>query len=258
MSQGQGDHTTEKQYGLEKVLSQWLSIMDRIVAKYKITSPVLYADMNSGSGWNEEVNCIGSPLLFLSESEKHNFKKAIYFLEENARSVVELGERILETEPRDMTACQLIVGDHRESLPKIIDKYHGYGLIYHDPNGMPSFDLLRDLSKQPNFAKVDILLRISGTNYKRIRNGTKAVSNTISYPNLKDQLKSINKRQWIVRDIIDPDPFQWTFLFGTNWTEYKDWESQGFYKVESSKGAAILNRISYTLKELGDFGNGSL
>jgi hypothetical protein len=50
-----------------------------------------------------------------------------------------------------------------------------------------------------------------------------------------------------------PDPFQWTFLLGTNWTEYKAWEQEGFYKVNSSKGAAIMNRISYTLKELGEF-----
>lgn len=261
MNQGQSEHTEEKQYGLGKVLSQWLSIMDRIVPKWKITTPVLYVDMNAGAGWNEEVNCIGSPLLFLSESEKHDFKKEIYFLDSSANSVVELGERILEAEPRDMTSCHLIVGDHHESLPGIIDKHRGYGLIYHDPNGLPSFDLLREIYQRPNTGKLDILIRISGTNYKRIRNGTKAVSSTVRYPNLKDQLRSINKKQWIIRDIVDKDengnpradPFQWTFLLGTNWTEYKAWESQGFYKIESSKGAAILNRISYTVKELGDF-----
>jgi len=256
MSQGQSkDHTNEKQYGLGKVLGQWLSVMDSIVAKYKITSPVLYVDMNAGSGWNKEVNCIGSPLLFLSESEKHSFKKAIYFLEESANSVVELGEQILAVEPKDMTSCHLLVGDHCETLPAIAEKHRGYGLIYHDPNGLPSFDLLREIYQQPNMAKVDILIRISGTNYKRIRNGTKAVSSTIRYPNLKDQLKSINKKQWIIRDIIDPDPFQWTFLLGTNWIEYKDWNAQGFYKVESSRGAAILNRVAYTIPELGAFGH---
>jgi three-Cys-motif partner protein len=260
MNQGQSEHTEEKEYGLGKVLSQWLSVVDRIVAKYKITSPVLYVDMNAGAGWNEEVNCIGSPLLFLSESEKHDFKKEIYFLDSSANSVVELGERILEAEPRDMTSCHLIVGDHHESLPGIIDKHRGYGLIYHDPNGLPSFDLLREIYQRPNTGKLDILIRISGTNYKRIRNGVdslgkkKQISDLIGkYPNLKDQLKSINKKQWIVRDIIDPDPYQWTFLLGTNFVDFKAWESQGFYKIESSKGAAILNRISYTVKELGDF-----
>jgi hypothetical protein len=261
--QKQSKYTLEKQYGLGKILSQWLSVMDRIVPKWKITSPILYVDMNAGSGWNEEVNCIGSPLLFLSESEKHNFKKEIYFLEANANSVVELGEQILATEPKDMTSCHLLVGDHCESLPGIVAKHHGYGLIYHDPNGLPSFDLLKEICQRQNAAKVDILIRISGTNYKRIRNGTKAVSSTVRYPNLKDQLKSINKKQWIIRDIVDkdengnprPDPFQWTFLLGTNWTEYKAWESQGFYKIESSKGAAILNRVAYTIPELGAFGH---
>lgn len=254
MIQGQSkDHTYEKQYGLEKLLGQWLSIMDRIVMKHKITSPVLYVDMNAGSGWNQEVDCIGSPLLFLSESEKHSFSKDIYFIESNANSLISLGERIQECKPKDLLSCNLVNGNHSEILPDIAKQHHGYGLIYHDPNGLPSFDLMRNVFDQKNMSKVDILIRISGTNYKRIRNGTKAVSSHVRYPNLKDQLKSINKKQWIIRDIIDPDPYQWTFLLGTNWTEYKAWESQGFYKIESSKGAAILNRASYTTKELGDF-----
>jgi hypothetical protein len=263
--QGQSEHTEEKQYGLGKVLSQWLSIVDRIVAKYKITSPVLYVDMNAGSGWNKEVNCIGSPLLFLSESDKHTFKKEIYFIESNVNSLVELGESILACNPKDIDSCTLLNGNHSEILPNIIKRRAGLGLIYHDPNGLPSFDLLREIYNQPSAAKVDILIRISGTNYKRIRNGVdsfgkkRQISSLIGkYPNLKDQLKSINKKQWIVRDIIDPDPYQWTFLLGTNFVDFKAWESQGFYKIESSKGAAILNRISYTVKELGDYGNGSI
>lgn len=260
--QGQSEHTEEKQYGLSKILGQWLSIVDRITTKYKIDRPILYADMNAGSGWNEEVNCIGSPLLFLNEAKTHTFKRDVYFIESNTNALIELAERVYEVGELD---ANLINGNHNEVMPEIVKKHNGLGLIYHDPNGLPSFDLLRSLSQFRNFDKVDILIRISGTNYKRIRNGVDSFGKKRQileligkYPNLKDQLKSINKKQWIIRDIIDPDPYQWTFLLGTNWTEYKAWESQGFYKIDSSKGAAILNRVSHTIKELGEFGNGPI
>jgi hypothetical protein len=62
-AQGQGRHTSEKQYGLRKVLSQWLSIIDCIKSKASngyyssdmreiAKKDILYVDMNSGSGWN--------------------------------------------------------------------------------------------------------------------------------------------------------------------------------------------------------------
>jgi three-Cys-motif partner protein len=266
-AQGQGRHTSEKQYGLRKVLSQWLSIIDCIKSKagngyYSsdmreiAKKDILYVDMNSGSGWNEEVNCVGSPLLFLEEAAKHDFGKSVHFIEENPESVTSLSERL---RIGGFDNFGIWGGNHNDVLPDILQNAgKRYGLIYHDPNGLPSFDLLRDVSNSPNFRFVDVLIRISGTNYKRIRNGTKAVSSTIRYPNLKEQLKSINKKEWIIRDIMDdemPDPYQWTFLLGTNWTKYPDWERQKFYKISSSKGAAILNRVTYTIPELGAFGH---
>ncbi|GEM_PF-1876460 len=275
--QGQGKHTEEKQYGLSKVLGQWLSIINRIKTKAEngeysssmceiAQRDILYADINAGSGWNQEVNCIGSPLLYLEESKKYDFGQKIHFIEANADSLTKLGERVWEDYPEFVDLVELWNGNHSEILPGIIQKTgKRYGLIYHDPNGLPSFDLLRSISQYSDFRFVDILIRISGTNYKRIRNGLDAFGSKTGrpelvgkYPNLKIQLKSINKKQWIIRDIVDPDPSQWTFLLGINWTDYPSWESQGFYKIDSSKGAAILNRVSHTIKELGDFGNGKI
>ena len=277
--QGQSEHTAEKQYGLRKVLGQWLGIIHHIKinalnGKYKpdlcdiAKRDILYIDMNSGSGWNSEVNCIGSPLLFLEESRRFDIKREIYFIESNVNSIVSLGERIREQYPAEISmsslgSCDLLTGHHERILPEIIRRSgKRYGLVYHDPNGLPNFKLLSEISKHPDFWFVDILIRISGTNYKRIRNGLNGYGSKKNhpelvgkYPNLKDQLKTIKKRQWIIRDIVDPDPSQWTFLFGTNWTEYKAWEKEGFYKIDSSKGAAILNRVSYTIKELGEFGH---
>ena len=199
--------TPEKQYGLRKVLSQWLSIIDCIKFKARegyyssdmreiAKKDILYVDMNAGSGWNGGVNCIGSPMLFLEEATKHDFEKDVHFIEENPESVASLSERL---RVGGFDNFYIWNGNHNDVLPTILQKTEKrYGLVYHDPNGLPSFDLLRDASKNPNFRFVDVLIRISGTNYKRIRNGTKKVSSTIRYPNLKDQLKSINKKEWII------------------------------------------------------------
>ena len=101
-----------------------------------------------------------------------------------------------------------------------------------------------------NFKLIEILIRISGTNYKRIRRTFPG-----KYPALKDQLQSINKSKWICRKIaIDEqghrDPWQWTFLLGTNWTDYRAWENEGFYFIDDPRSDfAIINN---TISEGGD------
>lgn len=271
MIQGQSEHTAKKQYGLGKVLNQWLSIVERI--KFKALNGAysdemrsialrnaLYIDANAGSGWNNKVNCIGSPLLFLKEASRYEFKKDIHFIEEDASQMVSLGATLLNDFPEE--EIELWNGNNREILPKIVEQSgKRYGLIYYDPNGPKDlFESVANICDHSNSRFIDVLIRLSGTDYKRVKNGLNAfgIKNNQAhligkYPNLKDQLKIIKKKVWLIRDIIDPDPAQWTFLFGTNWTDYPSWETQGFYKTTSSKGTAILNRVSYTIPELDNY-----
>jgi len=263
--QGQGNHTAEKQYGLEKLLGQWMAIIDQIKKKESegkynaalsevIRRPALYIDMNAGCGWNHEVDCIGSPLMFMDLHDACKSDIKAFFLEKETTSIDSLLTRL----PSNSGVYDVIQCNSEEEILNIIQNQpKSYGLIYHDPNGMPMFDSIREVSRHPKCRFVDLLIRISGTNYKRIRRGIDEYGkkNNIpelinKYPNLESQLRSVNKKEWLIRDIVDPDPQQWTFLFGTNWTNYPAWEKHGFYKISSSKGNAILKRVCYTIEEL--------
>jgi hypothetical protein len=163
----------------------------------------------------------------------------------------------------------IIHGDNKIALTDIAatrDK-NNFGMIYFDPNGPKNLDfgLIKDICNNKNFHFVDILIRVSGTAYKRTRNGLNGygLRNNLphlvgKYPNLKDQLLSVNKKCWLIRDIIEPDPSQWTFLLGTNWTEYPAWETERFYKAidllkePDARGVKILDRVAYTQEELDE------
>ena len=276
--QGQGPQTTEKQYALEKVLGQWLGIINRI--KIKARDPtskytpslreialrdVLYVDMNAGSGWNEKANCMGSPLLFLQEANEYDFKLDINFIEKKADRATELYRRLREECPQErlLPMCSIRTGDNHEILPTIIDWGLRYGLVYCDPDGPENlqFEELAKISRDPNFRFVDILIRISGTAYKRVKNGLNGFGEKKDqkhligkYPNLKVALQPIKKTKWFIREIRDPDPAQWTFLFGTNWPDYKAMGNEGFYDITSSRGTTTFNRVAFTVPELNDFG----
>jgi len=266
--QGQGPQTTEKQYALEKVLGQWLGIINRIkikaqdpTSKYNASlreialGDVLYVDMNSGSGWNEKANCIGSPLLFLQEANEYDFGLDINFIEKKADRATELYRRLREECQHEklLPMCNVRTGDNHEILPTIIDWGKRYGLVYCDPDGPENLrmDELAKISRNQNFRFVDLLIRISGTGYKRAKNGSK---NDQKYPNLKVALQSINKTKWFIREIREQDPWQWTFLFGTNWPDYKAMANERFYDITSASGAAIFNKISFTIQEQQSFG----
>lgn len=279
-AQGQGPETTEKQYALEKVLGQWLGIIGCIKAKAKAQDPkikysqslreialksVLYVDMNAGSGWNEKVDCVGSPLLFLQEANKYDFGLDINFIEIDEGRTAELNRRLRDEcqYKKLLPMCNIHTGDNYEILPELIAREKCYGLVYCDPNGPKNLRIeeLARISKSPNFRFVDILIRISGTAYKRVKNGLnnfgekKDCPHLIGkYPNLKTAIRTINKTKWLVREVQDPDPAQWTFLFGTNWPDYKEMSKEGFYDITSSRGAATFDRIAFTAPELEHFG----
>jgi three-Cys-motif partner protein len=268
--QGQGPQTTAKQYALEKVLGQWLGIINRIKIKAQNSTikysqplreialrPPIYVDMNAGSGWNEKVNCIGSPLLFMSEASKYEFDIDANFIECDANKTTLLYHRLKEAFP--CKKYNVRTGNNQEILPNIIKEGEKrYGLVYCDPNGPKNLQLdnLELISKHQKFRFVDLLIRISGKDYKRVRNGVDKFGEKRGYPhligkyqNLKIAISGIKKTKWFIREIQEPDPHEWTFLFGTNWPEYKAMAGAGFYDIKSARGAKIFDQVAFTIQE---------
>lgn len=256
LKQGQGTFTTDKQYGLDRVLAQWFSIADKISSKHRQWAGhnIHYIDMNAGTGYNYEVDCEGSPIIATKQALDHfeisgrNTRVKAWFLERNKLSFRELCDRVYEKEIfRNMGAKNVcptcLNGDSVKLLFNTIEPtlpQKQFGLIYFDPNGIKMnsddsvFSVVKRLANIPKFGYTDVLIRFSGTNYKRVR------SVHSKYPKLSDQITAINKKQWICRKIHinekgQRDPHQWTFLFGTNWTDYRAWESEGFYKIEDPR-----------------------
>ncbi len=282
ISQGQGVFTPDKQEGLSCILNQWLSIVNSIKAKDRagkydhrpsfsevVRQPVLYVDMNAGCGWNHEANCPGSPMVFLEAKDRYKMSLYSHFIEQKRSHWEELCSKlnisrhfatrsgVLLTFPDPNHPYQIWNGDHNEVLPLIIRPKKTLGLLYHDPNSNPNFDLFRKLCSDQKFRFIDILIRIAGTSYKRQRIGVDnfGIKNNHphligKYPLLKEQLQSINKREWIIRSINPGDPHQWTFLLGTNWTDYQAWKSKGFFNIKDREGAEILKKITYSKEEL--------
>lgn len=246
---------------------------------------VIYVDMNAGSGYNFKAGCVGSPLIFMEAAARHTYKKALFFIEKNDSNVHKLvsqlnlltesewgcccseilpGLRFLDPEeendgarewcgytPDEKNDILVTHGDNKEVLPRIIGSLKGqspYGLIYNDPNGRPDFEVLQQVSRLPQTFCVDIMIHISGTlyNFPRVVHSKKFPD---KWRKISGHIARINKKEWIVREFQPGDSQHWTFLIGTNWTDYRAWESKGFYKIKSEKGKAIFDILDNTEDE---------
>lgn len=239
---GYSEATINKQNGLARIIEQHLAICGKIFAKYPRAPQVYYyIDTNSGCGWNPDIDCPGSPIIFLAHATAREIDYRAHFIDiepGNAQGLRAGMELLKETRS---TVHQ---GDNRRWLRPVLRQIPegSHGLLYHDPNGLPDLELLAMASQMPQMHKIDILIRCAGTTIKRTKQFTER--------RLTDILASINKQYWIIRELDSGDKWQWTFLFGLNWNGLRAWRSQGFHYIDSVKGQAILTKLNYTTEEI--------
>lgn len=240
---GQSDVTPGKQDGLGKLLAQHLATCKRIMAKYRWCHQVYhYIDMNAGCGWNEHIDCVGSPLVFLEMAGRAEIPYRAWFIELEPSNALYLQSRA----PASAAQYEIRIGDNKEHLPEIVGRIpkQSLGMIYTDPNGLPDFDLLAAVSRLPGCEKMDVLIRYTACAHKR--------NLRVKPERLVECLGRINKKHWMVREIERGDRWQWTFLLGMNWCGMKDWKRAGFYWAHSDDGQTILERLNYTNSELAE------
>jgi len=233
---GQSQMTLDKQDGLTRILRQHISTVKVILGKSPWAAQQYhYIDLTAGCGHNELVDCDGSPVIFEKVAKQSGIPYTAHFIDIDEANTMILSSKIKPNGHRTIHT-----GDHTEIAPDIVQDWPNYtfGLIYVDPNGVPPFALLADLSKNPKLARVDFLIRYTGSGVKRA--GYK----------LLDELSAIQKQHWIVRDLDEHDRWQWTFLLGLNWGGLNTMKGQGFHYASSPKGEAIINRLHYTKPEL--------
>jgi hypothetical protein len=232
---GYSTATIDKEAGLEAFLFQHVAIVKRVVCKYPYyPHKYYYIDTNAGDGKPGEM-CDGSPLVFLKSVKDSGLPYEGHFIEQDQDNVSRLGDCL-----SGKSGFAIHQGDNQFILPRIISLFpkYAFGLIYCDPNYMDESHFQMIAAATQFLPKIDVLIRYSAAAAKR--NGSK----------LPDYLRYIKKSTWIVRRALNWDKWQWTFLFGSNYSEYKAWEDKGFYRTDGEIGRKILDRIIYTREEL--------
>ena len=70
VTQGQGVTTEFKERGLQAAFTINLKVFNGLNARYNNAWRYFHFDLNCGSGINEEVGCIGSPIAFINAAEQ--------------------------------------------------------------------------------------------------------------------------------------------------------------------------------------------
>lgn len=237
-SQGQSALTTEaKQRGLGyafkvnatvfRTFSQW--------ARY------FHFDLNAGSGFNEEVGCIGSPVTFVETMRSAGIPRYHASFCDIERANVEA----LMRRPELTDMCFVHHGDNRElalMIPGIIRHYNenpkfAIGSILSDPNGAQvPVDELSYVSRE--CPRLDLVIHWNSTINKRLRNGIKPEERS-----LNEVIDALEKSHWLIREPCGIHQF--TLLVGRN-SRFGDYKAIGFHHLESEKGKDILMRCNLT------------
>lgn len=244
-TQGQSDYTPQKEEILSSILAQHLHICRGIFAKHRdwLRGVYYFYDIYAGSGINERAGCDGSPLVFLKEAERLYVPYVATFIDKEPLHAEALARRVARF-GRGTTV--VYEADNAMRLPLLIaaiGKAQPYGIIYADPNGMPPFELLAEVSQCPQCRVLDILIHCSATTLKRFRGA-------FGGKNLMEHLGAIQKSDWLIRDPEGTGKQQWTFLFGTNWPDYPEYKRIKLHNIKGREGKAILAGLTYTQAEL--------
>jgi hypothetical protein len=218
-------------------------VVKGIYARYGSRQPYVYVDMNAGIPMvefegREYANC-GVQAAHAVAELFNSFH--LYFIDQNEEKVAQFRARLAHLNGQ----ATFIAGDHTDyssTLATIVPQVSRstYGLVFHDPYGIPSYATLKTLFDSPNFQRVDLLIYCQVTAEKRARGAFGAEG----YFHLEDALTHINKKEWLIREPHGRQ--QWTFIIGTNWADYPVWTQHGFYKVTSRRGQLILERLTQT------------
>lgn len=240
LTQGQGESTEFKERGLQAAFTINLRIFQ---AKFGNRYRYFHFDLNSGSGMNEIVKCIGSPLAFLKavqETGCNNFFAGFCDKESS------LLETLFHRTELQHESCFAFNGDNQDllyAIPDIIRYYqenpfYALGMILVDPNGADiPLKAMEWLSTQ--CPRIDFVINWNATSAKRNR----SVFGNHHIPSLEEVIARSNKTCWLIRQPITANQF--TLIIGRT-IKIGEHRSLGFYDLYSSRGREIFNRCNLT------------
>ena len=234
---GHGEFTETKHAQLEGLLN-WHAMMAASIIRTH-GGAYHYIDLNAGEGE-------GSPQVALDAIRPLIPDARFLFCERNPTNVKAL-EALHGHEPK----IAIKSGDHAITARKYVSSLTGLinGVLFHDPTGVPNWELLRELSNMPQLARLEFVVYVTAAGLKRRRTA-------LGGDSLTELMARIKKEYWLVRS--PQGKHQWTFLVGTNWKALQEWRKQRFYRTDTSIGQSILEKLSLTSDERRDRYQGRL
>jgi three-Cys-motif partner protein len=239
---GYSKESSTKQEGLRAMLAYQIGVCKYITKRYN--TKYVYIDTNAGPGYVPKSHLDGSPIIFIKMAEHIGISYNAYCIEKTKKNVTLL-EQYIGNQRIAHGNCYIYRGNNEMILPQVCNqiKDGSYGLVYHDQTKVPNFKMLQTMFNDYRFRHIDCLIRVPATAIKRVR-GRYTEKET-----LVEELEKINKTHWTIRKLNPSDRWQWTFLFGTNWKDVKNYKSKGFYRIDSEIGKNILKYANLTAKE---------
>lgn len=239
--QGQSDVTEFKERGISAACAVSLRIF---AGKFAQRYRYFHFDINAGSGWNTEVNCIGSPVAFVRQAIQQGVDRfAAHFCDIDADACRSL---LAHAEIGGDSRCSVFHGDNRGLVPAIPDVIqaarenprHAIGTVLIDPNGcgVPLDELSRLNAVAP---KLDFIVNWNSVAFKRNRCANGGTD-------LRDALRALGKKHWLIRKPLGIHQF--TLLVGRN-LEVGAHKALGFYDLDTSIGRYIFDQCDLTRSE---------
>lgn len=242
---GTSTATKDKQEGFEVVISTLLSIVKQIFKNKGRGGYFYYIDACAGPGYNHNLGIPGSPILFIKTAEEIGIPCRAFFIEKNDENRKELENKIKDLGTLEYVNWETWNGDYGDVIPEILKTPENvpewaYGLLYFDPTHLKDlkWDIIRDVYDEPcKYRKLDLLIHVSATMSKRVINSPTTAK---YYNNIKNEMSGIRKEEKIIRDFVPYDNWHYTFIFGTNYANIKEWKKHRFFRINTLEGERII------------------
>jgi hypothetical protein len=252
--QGQGPTTVRKENGFLSLFNISLGISKKVAEM-----PYWHIDLNAGSGFNEDVGCDGSPIIFLRAAAEVQRPVRAYFCDNDEASVSSLRERLATLDLPDNVEYVCEVSDNVEFLPRVAAdirralgrEQFAIGTCLCDPNGCNHIPLDSIVGFFREFPRIDFILNVNCNVFRCIpgcRRSTRLPSSTVEAFKIKSSLpeivEMIRKKHWLIRAPMGrPGRQMFTILAGYNLSNAPN-RFQDFFDVTSPKGEEILRRLN--------------
>lgn len=255
--QGQSKSTIIKQASLESAIKALMFPYREIQQRFDC--PIVIAETNSGTGHNEHVDIVGSPVLFKVAAQERGIQAVRFLCDLNSKSLETLRARMGEDEnthyyPMDNRKFTSILPLEVIEKAEISNLSYARGIVYVDPNditkGFPLEALVEMSHVMPG---IDIAINYPATTSKRCKG---AFNDSDKYHLVSAIIKKFGKKRGIIREPHGCN--QWTLFLLTNYADFKlsrQMKQHGFRDIESDSGKQIIARCDLNKKEHAEYCN---